>query len=571
MIVATLFTGIPSLHAANNYSATWRLANSGIPEPAFTLWPSRMSGGQAFRGVFPSCTQLDDTDCIKSVAYQDSQSRWIEGNMVSYFPVEEDYETYPGKTAYKITNSTYSENPVKTSVLPKSARSGIWTFPGIEHSGGSKFLITFTIFRGGNDKQLLYSTAPTEISIVPISDSVQSITKSELDERMPYLALLGEPNSKTRCYYDPVALKKYCTQREEFISIKPLRVVVNLKAQLDIFTIIDWFTARSQNTEISMKKLSDGSADITFQGTPILVNSAESFRPATLENFVLGRKIWNSAFASTQSPGIKPYEYDLNQIQCFNPIPSNANPNPNCNNFADSTLHHGFSSEDATGYFIWRELEKFYPITPKDPVTVWNFKTMNPLGADFFELTRCSSRNEPSGVLSSNATLLVPSPPKWNKENESLDYNLASTHFDANGKVVTGFYELRVSAAVAKCLWGNDLSQAKAQIQIYSTSENSVQSVEVSTLEIKDGYISFKASGFHYSANEIKLKIVGAKNLQTSESKTPNNPVSPTATPIAAAPALKPTTKLTIKCVKGKLIKKVTAISPKCPTGYKKK
>jgi hypothetical protein len=28
---------------------------------------------------------------------------------------------------------------------------------------------------------------------------------------------------------------------------------------------------------------------------------------------------------------------------------------------------------------------------------------------------------------------------------------------------------------------------------------------------------------------------------------------------------------LTITCVKGKLTKKVTAITPKCPTGYKKK
>jgi hypothetical protein len=32
-----------------------------------------------------------------------------------------------------------------------------------------------------------------------------------------------------------------------------------------------------------------------------------------------------------------------------------------------------------------------------------------------------------------------------------------------------------------------------------------------------------------------------------------------------------PGKKTTITCVKGKLIKKVTAVSPKCPAGYKKK
>jgi hypothetical protein len=31
------------------------------------------------------------------------------------------------------------------------------------------------------------------------------------------------------------------------------------------------------------------------------------------------------------------------------------------------------------------------------------------------------------------------------------------------------------------------------------------------------------------------------------------------------------TKKTTITCIKGKLVKKVTAVNPKCPAGYKKK
>jgi len=59
-------------------------------------------------------------------------------------------------------------------------------------------------------------------------------------------------------------------------------------------------------------------------------------------------------------------------------------------------------------------------------------------------------------------------------------------------------------------------------------------------------------------------------------------PVKVTAAPktLVQTPALNPkpavTTKpvakkTTITCIKGKLIKKVSAVSPKCPTGYKKK
>jgi hypothetical protein len=39
---------------------------------------------------------------------------------------------------------------------------------------------------------------------------------------------------------------------------------------------------------------------------------------------------------------------------------------------------------------------------------------------------------------------------------------------------------------------------------------------------------------------------------------------------VAPAPVSKPSKK-TITCVKAKVVKKVTATSPKCPSGYKKK
>ena len=62
--------------------------------------------------------------------------------------------------------------------------------------------------------------------------------------------------------------------------------------------------------------------------------------------------------------------------------------------------------------------------------------------------------------------------------------------------------------------------------------------------------------------------FVAAALAQESIEKAKAKP-SPTPTPIAkpiAAPK-----KSTITCVKGKTSKKVTAVSPKCPTGYKKK
>jgi len=48
------------------------------------------------------------------------------------------------------------------------------------------------------------------------------------------------------------------------------------------------------------------------------------------------------------------------------------------------------------------------------------------------------------------------------------------------------------------------------------------------------------------------------------------NPVKVAVTP-APAKCAEQVMKITITCVKGKLTKKVIAVSPKCPTGYKKK
>jgi hypothetical protein len=62
------------------------------------------------------------------------------------------------------------------------------------------------------------------------------------------------------------------------------------------------------------------------------------------------------------------------------------------------------------------------------------------------------------------------------------------------------------------------------------------------------------AANFEYSAPVIKAKL-----SQVASAPAP----SATQKPVAK--------KTTITCVKGKTVKKVTAVAPKCPAGYKKK
>jgi hypothetical protein len=69
----------------------------------------------------------------------------------------------------------------------------------------------------------------------------------------------------------------------------------------------------------------------------------------------------------------------------------------------------------------------------------------------------------------------------------------------------------------------------------------------------KDGWMKMAAYGFTFSAPTVKVKLTQVAQAVA----TP----SPTAT----------TNNKTLTCVKGKIIKRVTAANPKCPAGYKKK
>jgi hypothetical protein len=86
------------------------------------------------------------------------------------------------------------------------------------------------------------------------------------------------------------------------------------------------------------------------------------------------------------------------------------------------------------------------------------------------------------------------------------------------------------------------------------TNADGTNNVATSVLSQDNQMVYFKVAGFTFSTPQIKVKLVIPKGEQT-----------PSAT-IKPVPIQK-----TITCVKGKITKKVTALTPKCPSGYKKK
>jgi hypothetical protein len=133
-----------------------------------------------------------------------------------------------------------------------------------------------------------------------------------------------------------------------------------------------------------------------------------------------------------------------------------------------------------------------------------------------------------------------------------LDYKVASTHLEADGTTVfKGTYELIMSSTVARCIYGFTAAPVSATVSI--TSENGEPSAATTLVNEKNGWLTLAAYNFTFSSPTVRVSLSQPKEAATKPAK---------------ASTIK---KATLVCIKGKTIKTVIAVTPKCPSGYRKK
>ena len=152
-------------------------------------------------------------------------------------------------------------------------------------------------------------------------------------------------------------------------------------------------------------------------------------------------------------------------------------------------------------------------------------------------------------VVASNGVCDLSSP-DWDKDSKEFTFTAAAPHFAPDGTTLNyGFYRAVIPVADAKLLWGlenaNDAVKA-LNVQIITTVNEGNNLV--SSVGVRNGKIIVEISGFHYSKPMLKISL--KKDWK---------------------PASKMLNKTTITCTMGKSVKKITAVKPTCPRGYKKK
>lgn len=157
------------------------------------------------------------------------------------------------------------------------------------------------------------------------------------------------------------------------------------------------------------------------------------------------------------------------------------------------------------------------------------------------------------GIVTTNAMVYSPSAPEF--KDGALNYKVAGLHLMEDGKTLTrGSYDLAIRSSVARCVYGFSSAPFQASVSVVN-ADGSEQIIGTETVreDAKREWLFLTARNFTFSTPTIRVKLTQKKQAAA-----------------ASAPVKKVATK-SITCVKGKLVKKVTAVSPKCPAGYKQK
>ena len=155
--------------------------------------------------------------------------------------------------------------------------------------------------------------------------------------------------------------------------------------------------------------------------------------------------------------------------------------------------------------------------------------------------------------VGSNGTCIL-STPIWHDDTKSFTWTTAAPHFASDGVTQNkGFYKAVIPFKDAALLWGlTNPADAATALVVSVTTEAGGSTAAISVVSAKDNNIVIDVSGFGFS--KPKLSIAIKPGYKPSKKK------------IAALPQ----SKSTVICVMGKTTKKITAVKPVCPKGYRK-
>jgi hypothetical protein len=482
------------------------------------------------------CSDLDDKICTDSpgVAGTVDWDVCTESSTLAciaeIWAVDPSGVRIPGQFSKSVPeNSKYAvaENP-SINMPASNGLGGVWRIPGVVNSAGRDTYFVAVQSALNVDKPVGVSVRNSKLNmyeliagILPVEEVPGTFQlRRAVDAREPGQASSGSTGSQ----YAPdgsiciAAGTSYCEAIRDFPKGYRFGMTLRMGKKLD-----GWYHGRLQLPNIRTKEWKTGQ-EISIEADPVRVGSLDFMVPASeipeaVKKLVFtGKDIGQGGMANG---GVK-------------------------------------ISENLSGPLALELVSAFAPAY-KDKATAtstyWSFRTLN-YGAND-DVQRCSDNSgNLAGFVTTNSLAYAAGPPVFDKGSGILNYKVASPHFEANGEIATGTYDLTLRSDVARCVYG--FSKAPIQAEISITSQDGEKKVATTIVNEKDGWLYLSAKGFTFSSPTINVKLSQEKVAAPT----------PSATPVATVTVAKKSVAIT--CVKGKTTKKVSGASHKCPTGYKK-
>jgi hypothetical protein len=471
------------------------------------------------QSIMPMCASASATDCVEAITATDSSGKALQVTQADTFPaVNPQYFTGD--------SSVY---------LPNGGGSILVNIPDAKHDGGTQYMATVLV-----RSQRVTATKFNLQGISASMHAVKIINGRYFDQLLSEDASLYHDANRNiglnASASDMGCISMSYTQCASAFPL-PTDIRFGIKYRLSR-QLQGWFHGRMKSPESTIKTSTSGT-QISVNALPIKVPSNQAYvstsdLPKSIIDFYNKHSFWAGSSVRwptnvQQGADLTPQEMTLEGLK----------------NITYSHILTGYNPVGMEEYLLWLPL--FKDVATVEP-TEWSFRTMEINGND--QMGKCAAQaSGPSGLVMTNASVYLDGPPEFNASEGSLQYKVAATHFEPDGKTpFLGTYDLVMDSKVARCLYGFTSAPIKASVSVVSSDGK--DSVATSIITEKDGYLYFGAYGFTFSNPTVKIKL------------------SQDAPPVVAKSTGKQTA---ITCVKGKTTKKIIATKPTCPNGYKKK
>lgn len=460
-----------------------------------------------FDAILPKCVDEKDKNCIAGISAVTPDGKVIQGTYTRNIPEK--------------GNSDFAAAPERN--FPAGTTPSLWQIPGVANSSGAdQYLVRFTL-RGtvmssfdsrcpGCTNFKGYSAIITPVSIVKGGYAASEAFDARNIDPSICAATPSKcvPGFINRTPQECAATENgACALKAAFPKGYKFKLDVRLGA-----SPTGWIHGRISNPKVELNKSGDFTV-LSVEGEPVMVPVVGLIKPV--------EALPASFLPFYDSKALQGFsEYQGKQVRISMPEPDGES------SFYEYEMWKGYINDKANA-------------SPQ----VWTYRslTIPYASADCFKDT-----SKFIGVVTTNAMMYAGGPPVFNQEQGTLEYKVGAPHYTSKGDVFKGTYDLQLSSEVARCLYQFSSAPIRATISI--TTESGENSVATTVVNEKDGWLRMSAYGFTFSNPTVKVKLF--------------QDAAPVVAPV-------PAKSVTIACTKGSASKKVTAVNPKCPKGFKKK